>query len=62
LICPTGKAKYFLPKGWTTKTAKSQNCPSGKSPLATPLVEPILAKTKGFATSALAQKRTSTDE
>jgi hypothetical protein len=53
MICPTGKAKYFSPKGWT---AFSQNSPSGKSPLATLLVEPSVAKAKGFATSALGQK------
>jgi hypothetical protein len=53
MICPTGKAKYFSPKGWT---AFSQNSPSGKSPLARSLVEPSVAKAKGFATSALGQK------
>jgi hypothetical protein len=53
MICPTGKAKYFSPKGWT---AFSQNSPSGKSPLATLLVEPSVTKAKGFATPALGQK------
>jgi hypothetical protein len=38
LICPTGEAKYFFRKGWTSNfVGRSLICPSGKSRANLPL-------------------------